>query len=143
MLHQEVPPLQRCVDPRVYVLAIEPHAKMWSVATWIVVYGSYVFVLSRHAWVTHPHLSVLSQAILMSTHAPLLDDLGFTWYLLASLCACVAPLVFVCVKGSWYLCRGASNFSLPSVHETSGIGFVLIMATVQAAVTGIKLSLQQ
>lgn len=136
-------PTKQCVNPVVYQLQLEPHAKLWTALMWVVVYSTYLLMLTTQAWHEYPNLSVLSQSLLMASHVPLLADLGFTWYLLTSCAACLVPLLVLLVKCSCSLCFQRKYFRLPSTKSTKGVGQIMVFLFFQVATTAAALTLKK
>ena len=136
-------PLSSCVSPVTYELNLNPHAKLWTGLMWVSVYSCYLMVLVTQAWHSYPNMAVLSQAVLMATHVPLLADLGFTWYLLTSCAACALPLMVLGSQCLCSVCFKRKYFKLPSTTTTQGVGHLGMYLSVQVATTATALSLQQ
>lgn len=97
-----------------------------TLGAWVAVYSAYLTALLMGLWESFPALSVLSQALLLTSHAPLLQDLSYTWYTVGSLAACVIPLLVLLVRVLNGLSKNIYEFTLPSRTSVRGAGYAFI-----------------
>lgn len=144
-LKATVPPLSECLDhkpPGPYEITLEPHARLWTTLTWIIVYMCFLFGLTNpKIWKTYPNLTVTSIAVIMASHAPLTRDLGLGWYMLTSVIACSIPLLVLAFKAVSIIRKGPAEFTLPSKETTQGVGHLVTFFSIQMAVWAVSASL--
>ena len=122
------PPLKHCLEPPPFSFNLQrdPMPRAVTLGAWVTVYSAYLMALLLGVWETFPALSVMSQALLLTSHAPLLMDLSYTWYMVGSLLASALPLLVLCMRVTHGLSKNIYEFTLPSRTSVRGAGYAFI-----------------
>lgn len=132
----QIPPVPWCEPPPPPLpFPWTPHEtpRIWILVAWIVVFGTFIWLIMLQLWVQYRYLFVLLMAMVMETRLTVLAELGYHWYARGSLVAALWPVSVLVLRAVWTLCRGKRKFSLPSPQATHGVALLFVFSTVVIA----------